>query len=309
MSADRGPVRAAACDLVARQVWFTERIAVLGATGWFGSTMLALLADHPAAVLAVASRPRPHRVGDRTWSVIEYDVEEIAAFAPTVVLDFAYLTRQHEEVLGEGRYRAHLADLTRRLVRVCELPSVRAVLTVSSGAAVAAPEGARLPVGPYGEGKRDVEQVAAGLVNAARSVVVARAYSVSGALVARPGAYAFSDFVRQARTGVIDVTARSEVRRRYCGVDDYLAVCVGELMDGRSGIVESGGTLVEVRALARQVSDAFPGRRPHVRSVPPQGVASTYASDDTSWRAACARQDFVPATLSEQITSVLTHLP
>lgn len=309
MAGGSGLVRAAARDLVARQVWFSERIVVLGATGWFGSTLLALLEGHRAEVLAVASRARSHRVGERTWPVIGYDVEQIAAFAPTVVLDFAYLTRQHEDALGPERYRDRLVDLERRLVRVCDLPSVRAVLTVSSGAAVAVPEGPHLPVGVYGEGKRAIERTAAALVNAVRSVVVARAYSVSGALVTRPEAYALSDFVGQARSGAIVVQAPTEVWRRYCGLDDYLAVCVGELMDGLSGIVESGGPLVEVRDLARLVADLSPAPRPVVRSTPPVGQALTYASDDASWQAACTRQALVPASLAEQVTSVITHLP
>lgn len=301
-------VRDQARDLVASSVWFTERIAVLGATGWFGSTMLALLADHPASVLPVASRPRALNVAGRTWSVVGYDVDPIVEFAPTIVLDFAYLNRGRERELGTAQYARLLADLTARLGQVARLPSVRAVLTVSSGAAVEAPEGPTAPFGPYGEGKQVLEDLAHGLVDPARAVMVARAYSVSGVLVGRPRDYAFSDLVLQARSGRIELRAPSQVWRRYCGVDDYLAVCLAEVMAGRSGTIESGGPLVELRALADQVADRYLGDRPVVVAAPPTGDALRYASDDADWSAACARQDYLPASLAAQIDAVQAGL-
>ncbi len=303
------PVRDRARALVGRTLWFTERIAVLGATGWFGSTMLALLSDLPVTVLPVASRGRAHTVAGRTWSVVGYDLDRIVEFAPTTVLDFAYLNRGHEATLGEVEYRRRLADLTDRFAQVAELPSVRAVLATSSGAAVAAPEGPDAPIGPYGEGKRAVEDLAAGLVNPARAVVTARAYAVSGPLVPTPGDYAFSDLVRASRTGRIQVRAASQVWRRYCGLDDYLAVCLAEVMAGRSGVIESGGPSVELRDLAALVADRFPGPRPQVVATEPAGPALRYESDDTSWQEACARQGFAPADLVEQIDAVQAGLP
>lgn len=297
-------VRDQASALVARSLWFGERVLVLGATGWFGSTMLALLEDHPATVLAVASRSRDHRVGHRAWPVYAYDREQIVGFAPTLVLDFAYLTRGYELELGGEEYARRLAGLAEQLEDVARLPSVRGVLTVSSGAALAVPEDPTVPVGPYGEGKRGIEALAASLADPARSVLVARAYSLSGALVGDPRAYAFSDLVVQARTGQIEVRAPGAVWRRYCGVDDYLAVCVADLMAGRSGTVDSGGPLVELRDLAEQIADQYPGARPSVGYQVPVGEPLTYASDDQAWSQACARHGYAPAALDEQIRAV-----
>jgi nucleoside-diphosphate-sugar epimerase len=301
-------VRDHASALVARSLWFGERVLVLGATGWFGSTMLALLEHHPASVLAVASRSRDHRVGDRTWPVFAYDRDQIVGFAPTLVLDFAYLTRGYEVELGGEEYARRLAELAAQFEDVARLPSVRAVLTVSSGAALAVPEGPSLPVGAYGEGKRGIEALAVSLADPARSVLVARAYSLSGALVGDPLAYAFSDLVLQARTGLVEVRSPGAVWRRYCGVEDYLAVCVADLMDGRSGTVDSGGPLVELRDLAEQIADQYPGPRPTVAYQAPVGAPLTYASDDQAWSRACARHGYAPAALDEQIRAVQAAL-
>ena len=282
---------------------------LVGATGWFGSTMLALLEGHAAALLPVASRARDVVVGATTRAIRGWDDAEISAFAPTTVLNFAFLTRDKESTLGAARYATALAELNSRLIRTAELPSVRAMLTVSSGAAIHVPEGRDLPVGAYGEAKRAEEQLALGIVRPGRSVLVARAWSVSGALVQRPHDYAFSDLVLQARTGTMEVRSQGEVWRRYCGVDDYLAVCSADLMSGRSGLIDSGGPEVELRDLARLIADRFPGIRPDVRVAPAAGPARWYLSDNSTWQAACGRTGFIPATLEEQIDLVQAALP
>ena len=300
----RDQVRALVADALAAD----ERVLVLGATGWLGSTMLALLDGHPATVLPVASRARTHVVGDRGWDVRAWDDDAIAAFAPTTVLNFAFLTREKEQALGTEGYASALAALNARLVATASAPSVRAVLTVSSGAAVHLPEGPDLPIGPYGQAKREEERLALGLVTAERSVVVARAWSLSGVLVQRPHDYAFSDLVLQARTGRIAVSAPGEVWRRYVGADDYLAVAVAGLLAGRSGVVDSGGPEVELRDLAARIADRYPGPRPTVEASAPSGPVRRYASDDATWTRACAAAGFVPAGLDEQIDLVQAGL-
>ena len=305
----RSVVRPAARALVHEAVSGEERVLVVGATGWFGSTMLALLERHPANVLPVASRSRDVVVGAASWSVHGWDDDVVRDFAPTTILNFAFLTRDKEADLGPAQYAAAIAELNARLVRTTELPSVRAMLTVSSGAAVHVPEGEHLPIGAYGEAKRAEERLALGLVSASRSIVVARAWSLSGGLVQRPHDYAFSDLVLQARTGTIEVAAPGEVWRRYCGTDDYLAVCTAALMSGRSGLIDSGGPEVELRDLARRIADRYPGTRPDVRAAPPREAARRYCSDDSTWQSACRASGFVPATLEEQIGLVQGALP
>lgn len=301
-------VRAQAMDLMRSAIGARERVLVVGATGWFGSTTLALLESTDVPTLAVASRARPVRVGERTWVVSAWDENAVADFAPTVVLNFAFLTRDKEALLGESGYARALADLNARLERMARWPSVRALLTVSSGAAIHVPEGRDLPIGAYGEAKRAEEELALSLVSSSRSVVVARAWSLSGTLVQRPRDYAFSDLVLQAREGTIRVNAPCEVWRRYCTVDDYVAVCTAALTAGSSGIIDSGGPEVELRDLAQQVADRFPGARPEVLSAAVTDPPRRYLSDGVTWSSACAEVGFVPATLSEQIDLVQNGL-
>ncbi len=223
------------------------------------------------------------------------------------MLNFAFLTRGKEASLGVEAYARANEELSRRFDEAATLPSVRAALTVSSGAALVTPEGADLPIGSYGLAKRAEEARALALAGS-RAVVVARAWSLSGTLVQETRAYAFSDLVLQARTGRIRVTAGGEVWRRYCGVDDYLAVCVARLLAGWSGVIDSGGPEVELRELARLVAERYPGQPPEVVVTEPTEPPRRYCSDDVTWREACAALGFTAATLGEQVDAVQSAL-
>lgn len=302
-------VRDEARALVRSQIAPSDRILITGATGWFGMTMLALLDDCPdTQLLLVASRERMIDVGGREYAVRAWDLAAVADFCPTVVLNFAFLNRSKEALLGAEAYAMANDELSRRFDEAATLPKVRAALTVSSGAAVVTPEGEGLPLGSYGLAKRAEESRALSLVGP-RCVVVARAWSVSGTLVQQAHDYAFSDLVLQARTGRVAVTAPSEVWRRYCGVDDYLAVCVARMLGGWSGLIDSGGPEVELRVLARLVANRYPGATPEVVAALPTDPPRRYCSDDTSWTNACAELGFRPATLGEQVDAVQSALP
>lgn len=302
-------VREQACSLVSRVITPADRILVTGATGWFGSTMLAMLGEMPAAaVLAVASRSRHVDVAGRTWDVRAWDDDAVAHFDPTIVLNFAFLTRDKEAELGPDEYMQANTELSRRFDAAASLPAVRAAVTCSSGAALLTPEGADVPIGSYGRVKADEEARAHRLVTASRSVVVARAWSLSGTLVQRPREYAFSDLVLQAEAGRIVVTADCEVWRRYCGVDDYLAVCTARAVGGWSGVIDSGGEEVELRDLAERIADHHPDLRPEVVTSPAVEPARRYLSDDTTWQDACAAIGYRPASLDEQINDVRAAL-
>lgn len=119
-------------------------------------------------------------------------------YEPTHVANFAFLTRERVAHEGYDTFVRTNRSLLGRFVSASSLPSVRAVLTVSSGAALDS-TASSIQRNPYGYLKRIEEAAALSLVGSARSVVVARAWSVSGPYVRRPRAYAFSDFILSAR--------------------------------------------------------------------------------------------------------------
>ena len=269
-----------------------DRVLVLGASGWLGRTFLSLL---PSEVPTVA-------VGGVANPLTPWSVDLVERFEPTVVANFAFLTPSRLEELGAERYTATNRHLTARLLHTLALPTVRFGLTVSSGAAASGVRDHQSPsVAHYGSLKAEEEEAALQHVAAERSVVVARAYSLSGGLVTRPWDYAFSSFILQARTGHIAVESSGLVWRRYTAAADFLAVATARGLAGWSGILESGGELIEMGALAQRIADLVNPGAAVERRLGPGVEPATYASDGTSWIEACRRADYDPLTLDEQI--------
>lgn len=264
----------------------TDRIAVLGARGWFGSTFCALVPGH-VPLFRTASSPDETHV---SWS--RSAIEE---FAPTVVVNSAFLTRERVAVEGLERFTAINTSLIEQFEMTASLPSVRAVITVSSGAAVTEPDS------PYGSLKVSEEQVANSLATDSRTSVVLRAYSVSGPFVRRPRDYAFSDFIAQAAAGSVAIQAGHPVFRRYVSVSDALKVATGSVLAGWSGVIETGGQLVEMAELADRIIARVNPAASISRAEADGRPAQTYASDDASWQQACDRLAFVPMDLDQQI--------
>lgn len=267
---------------------------MLGGTGWFGATMLHLV-GRSAPTLATSSRDLN--------GYVRFERHVLEEFAPTVVANFAFLTREKVAAIGRKAFTATNLTLTRDFLWAAQLPNVRLALTVSSGAALTEPSH------PYGALKAAEEEQALGLASATRASVILRAYSVSGPYVRRPEAYAFSDLIRQCAAGRMHVNATRPTFRRYVDVEDALNVCLALGLSGGAHLVETGGDLIEIGELAdrirRIVNPAARLSREPLQSHKP----STYASDNQSWTAACLATEVVPRTLDAQIEWTFTGLP
>ena len=236
-----------------------HRLLLLGAGGWFGQTTLSLLQQRfPSwAVLPMTARSRSVLIGSNEVQLHGWDMAAAAAWQPTLVANCAFLTRDRVSDLGLDPTSPSTRAITDDFLQLLGLPSLTGALTISSGAAVTA-DGAVPPIdlNPYGHLKRQEELRSAERArHSSLPLVIARAWSVSGPYVRRPVDYAFSDVILQAATGRIDLRAGHEVWRRYVSVADLMAVSFQRLLDSWSGTIDSGGDLIELRELARQVID------------------------------------------------------
>ena len=242
----------ASARALASQALGNDRILVTGASGWLGRTALDLLAPLALPTLALASRARIIRVADREIECRAWDDREVAAFAPTVVLDCAFLTRGRVADMPLDEYVATNRTMTERLVYATQLPGVRLALTVSSGAAVHPHDALDGPIedNPYGYLKREAEyRLAEAAAESGAVPVVARAWSISGAHVQEPQGYALGSMIRDANAGAIRIMARRPVFRRYVLAEELLALGIAEGGVGPATI-DSGGELVEMAELA-----------------------------------------------------------
>lgn len=299
---------------LAAQALGSDRILVTGASGWLGRTALDLLAPLGLPTLALASRPRIIRVGEGEIECRVWDDREVAAFAPTVVLDCAFLTRDRVDDMPLGEYVAANRALTDRLVYATRLPDVRLALTVSSGAAVyphGAPEGP-VEANPYGYLKREAEHRLTQAAAAGGAVpVVVRAWSISGAHVQKPQGYALGSMIQAADAGAIRIMARRPVFRRYILADELLAIGIAEGGVGPATI-DSGGELVEMAELAARVAAVVNPEAVITRDEVDPRNPDRYHSDGQDWEQRCVRWDFASVSLDRQIEitarGVLGHL-
>lgn len=280
-----------------------DRLVVTGASGWLGRTALDLLAPLGLPTLAVASRTRTIRVGDFEIGCSSWDDREVAAFAPTVVLDCAFLTRGRVADMPLGEYVAANRTLTERLVYAAQLPGVRLALTISSGAAVHPHDALDGPIedNPYGYLKREAEhRLTQAAAESGTIPVVTRAWSISGAHVQEPQGYALGSMIRDADVGAIRIMAHRPVFRRYVLAEELLAVGIAEGGVGPATI-DSGGELVEMAELAARIAAVVRPDAVISRDVVDPDDPDRYHSDGQDWERRCRRWDLASETLDRQI--------
>lgn len=227
----------------------------------------------------------------------------MAAFAPTVLLDCAFLTRGRLAEMSLNDYAAINRTMTEQMVCATRLSGVRLALTVSSGAAVHPRDAISdaIEANPYGYLKREAEYrlAEAAAVNGAVPVV-ARAWSISGAHVQEPQGYALGSMIRDADAGVIRILARRPVFRRYVLAEELLAMGIAEGGVGPATI-DSGGELVEVAELATRIAAVVNPEAVITRGEVDPGHPDQYHSDGQDWERRCQSWGFVSAPLNRQI--------
>jgi nucleoside-diphosphate-sugar epimerase len=289
---------------LAAQALGDDRVIITGASGWLGRTALDLIAPLSLPTLPLASRPRIIRVGEREIECRVWDEGELAAFAPTVVLDCAFLTRDRVADMPLDEYVAANRSLTERLLYATRLPSVRLALTVSSGAAVYPHDAldGSIEDNPYGYLKREAEQrLAEAAAEGGAVPVVARAWSISGAHIQKPQGYALGSMIQDANAGAIRITARRPIYRRYVLAEELLALGVAEGGVGPATI-DTGGELVEMSELAARVTAVVRADAVISRDVVEAGESDDrYHSDGQDWEQRCQSWDLASAPLNRQI--------
>jgi nucleoside-diphosphate-sugar epimerase len=294
-------IHGAAKNLAASTIDSRDRILILGATGWFGETAIRMLANVECqGLLAYSSRGGSVSRKGGAVDVGEWNLKDVAEFSPTIVLNFAFLTREKWSPETDDAYKHANMRLTDQFLASAALPSVHSALTVSSGAVV----DAETSVNPYGRLKIEESEQLLLMASAGRSCVVAEAWSLSGCLVKRPDAYLFSDLIVQSLTGSIAIKADHLVYRRYTLVEDYLAVCMHSMRSGWSGRIQSGGELVEAGELANLVAKLAPSSVSVDRSEVIGTDASLYFSDNLEWQMHSEQAGLQPASLAEQVMVV-----
>jgi nucleoside-diphosphate-sugar epimerase len=293
-------------DLVSRIEIGKQKIVVTGASGWLGQTFVSLANREGHELLLIGSHSRDVVIDGRHIKVHSYEIEAIKRFAPTVVIDFAFVTRNHLVSIDNNDYRAVNEKLISQALTIFKLPSVLYGMFTSSGAAVY-PKDALLEEysqNPYGFLKRKTEEIVTSTsYNLAKKAIVIRPWSLSGTMVTKDNDYAFSSFIRQSFTQKIHVKSTISVYRRYVAAEDFLALALAKLFSSTRGneIFDSGGELTSLVELAQKIANGQNHKVKVVSAVSSAEEGDRYYSDNKQWEAECESYNFQPETLAQQV--------
>jgi nucleoside-diphosphate-sugar epimerase len=190
-------------------------------------------------------------------------------------------------VLGQKAYVETNQKLIDQSLAIASMPLVRKYVGFSSGVTrhLAGQTSFSIDENPYAAQKRIYEQRMVGLASDLEAdVSIARVWSVTGCYVTKGAAtFAFTDLITQAKLGLIEIKARHRVFRRYCAVEDVLALALMPLAPGGNIIFDTGGDLVELGALAQMIVEVLNPTAKILLKVDSDLPSDDYHSDNKDW--------------------------
>jgi nucleoside-diphosphate-sugar epimerase len=282
-----------------------DRVLITGATGWFGKTALDLLDAKGAELLLVGRKDQEVTVGGKAYFQNRWSLPLVNDFKPELVIDTAFSTREKISEMGVRKYIEQNEEILARSYQIARMDTVRTYLGFSSGAALDHASVVDKAEDPYGYLKREFELRMREISKTSSAVIsIVRAWSVSGKYVTKPESFAFSNLIRQSHSTNINITAENAIWRRFCSLDELIAVGLAADKELKFNLINSGGTLVEIGELAKIICLAT-GRTPHIqRNTNPSLSPDLYHSDNQDWIQAVSRIGLRTKSLEDQILDV-----
>jgi nucleoside-diphosphate-sugar epimerase len=282
-------------------------VLVTGAGGWFGRTAVAMTRKSDLELLPTGSKDQQIEIDGQSQALQAQDLEIIAAFKPTVVIDTAFVTRERLPILGHKTYIETNQKLIDQSLAIAALPSVRKYIGFSSGATMhlAGHASFSLEENPYAAQKRIYESKISEIASVLQSdISVARVWSVTGSFCTKPQTFAFTDLIAQAKLGLIEIKAKHLVYRRYCALEDVLALAMLPSAPIGNPIFNTGGDLIELGELAKIVVDLVNPNAEIRRQIDPQLTPDDYHSDSRDWVELIQSANLAKDSISDQVTRV-----
>ncbi len=301
-------IRREAQELWLKNLRSDDRVLVTGAGGWFGRTAIAMTKESGLDLLATGSRDQQVDIDGQSQSVHAQSLEIIAAFEPTVVIDTAFVTRERLPALGHKAYVETNQRIIDQSLAIAALPSVRKYIGFSSGATMhlAGQTSFSLEENPYAAQKRIYESQLSEIAGAVDcDISVARVWSVTGSYCTKPESFAFTDLIAQAKRGLIEIKARRLVFRRYCSVEDVLAIAINPGTPGRALVFDTGGQLIDLGELAKLVTEIVNRNAEIHQQLDPTLPHDNYHSNNREWVSLNEVANLSQDTLVDQIIRVL----
>lgn len=299
----------------------SRRIVVVGARGWIGRTVIALLHDalgEPGFAGRVACFGSQDGVIEMDGFAVRQSslsgLESLSP-APTLLLHLAFLTKDKVAGMDEAAYSAANRMLSDSVLAAIDRIGADRVFVASSGAAGFADDpAAAADLRLYGRLKRDDEDRFARWAESGpgRKVAIGRIFSVSGPWINKRETYALASFINDALEGrEIAVRAPRPVYRSYVPVRELVSLVLVSLLCQRSRPepvlrFQTGGEALELGDVASTVAQVLGGIA--VRAPISQPEPNHYVGDDEGWRRLLSDAGMTPVPLVQQVEETAAFL-
>jgi nucleoside-diphosphate-sugar epimerase len=265
-------------------------------------------------VRAFGSSTRTLRLRDGT-QVLQRPLTDLVWLPaePSLLLHFAFLTKDRAETMSEADYRAANRAISDAVLSALEPIGAQAVFLASSGAAAKADDpAAHAAMRLYGAMKRDDEDAFAAWAQAhGKRAVVGRIYNITGPYMNKHQAYAFASFMLDALAGrTIEVKAPRPVIRSYVAIRELVSLIFALLLAADSGVerFDSGGEPLELgdvaQIVARIATGAVEGTNV-ARAAIADPAADRYHGDTAHYAALLAREGIENVPLDRQVSEAM----
>jgi len=233
-------------------------IIITGVNGWLGNSFINIASNSKKnySFLGLSSRNYSQVVFDKLKKHNEVSIKNFWNFTNSSgevegLVHLAFLTRDKLKGMSSGEYLAENRKITERACDLVISCKPKWVLTVSSGATQNLDE-----FNYYGQLKREEENA---LTNACQStgteLIIGRLWGATGFTMPINRNYAISDFICQAlEIGSIKVNSNFEVWRRYVDAEQFMDLLFKRALAGDSGVINSGGPIIEIGELANKIA-------------------------------------------------------
>jgi len=295
-----------------------RRIVVIGAGGWLGLATIELL--HGALGDSFTDRVRCYGSTARTLSlrrgltIAQAPLADIRTLdnRPTIVLHFAFLTKDRVQGMDEDAYRAANRALSATVLDALDAIGATSVFVASSGAAREADNPAANPaLRLYGALKREDEEAFAGWAQASgRTAIIARIFNVVGPYINKHQDYALAAFILDALAGrPIGVRAPHRVVRGFVAIRELMSLVFALLLEESGRVVrfDTGGEAQELAEVARLVANVL-GPVPVERAAIVGNRIDHYVGNGAAYERLLAAHAIEPIPFAEEIRDTADFL-